>query len=340
MGEAGDCIMVDQHVFDSQLKADRFPLPQNMRAVQVGAFGGIEQLHLSSISVPAPRKGEVLVGVRAAGVGPWDALIREGRSGLAVTLPVTLGADLSGVVVEVGDGVEDLEPGDAVFGVTNDRFVGACAEFALADASRLARKPVGLGFIEAGGMPVVAVTAWSMLFEYGRLQSGQRVLVHGAGGAVGNLVVQLAHGASAEVIATCRARDIAFVTKIGADEVIDFETTDFVLGIKPVNLVIDTVGGETQRRSFDVIAPGGKLVSVVSPPNETLAAKAHVQAHYFIVDVRRAALNELGALFADGALQANIGEVLPLAEAPLAHEMLAGRPHRRGKIVLEIESRL
>jgi NADPH:quinone reductase-like Zn-dependent oxidoreductase len=255
-------------------------------------------------------------------------------------LPVTLGADLSGVVVEVGDGVEDLEPGDAVFGVTNDRFVGAYAEFALADVSRLARKPVGLGFIEAGGMPVVAVTARSMLFEHGRLQSGQRVLVHGAAGAVGNLVVQLAHGASAEVIATCRARDIAFVTEMGADEVIDFEARDFVLEIKPVNLIIDTVGGETQRRSFDVIAPGGKLVSVVSAPNEALAAKAHVQAYYFIVDVRRPALNELGALFADGALKANIGEVLPLAEARLAHEMLAGHPHRRGKIVLEIASRL
>jgi NADPH:quinone reductase-like Zn-dependent oxidoreductase len=127
---------------------------------------------------------------------------------------------------------------------------------------------------------------------------------------------------------------------MGADEVIDFEATDFVLGAKPANLVIDTVGGETQRRSFDAIAPGGRLVPVVSAPNEALAAEAHVRAHYFIVDVRRPALNELGALFADGALKANIGEVLPLAEAPLAHEMLGGRPHRRGKVVLEIESRL
>jgi NADPH:quinone reductase-like Zn-dependent oxidoreductase len=201
-------------------------------------------------------QGEVLVRVGAAGVGPWDALVREGRSGLALALPVTLGADLSGVVVEVGDGAEDLAPGDAIFGVMNDRFVGAYAEFALADASRLARKPVGLGFIEAGGMPVVAVTARSMLFDYGELQSGQRVLVHGSAGAVGNLVVQLAHAAGAEVIATCRARDVAFVTKMGADEVIDIEARDFVLGAKPVNLVIDTVGGETQRRSFDVIAPG------------------------------------------------------------------------------------
>jgi NADPH:quinone reductase-like Zn-dependent oxidoreductase len=326
--------------FGPQRSGDQMPsaaLPRIMRAVQVGAFGGIEQLHLSSISVPTPRKGEVLVRVGAAGVGPWDALIREGRSGLPVTLPVTLGADVSGVIVDVGDDVEGLAPGDAVFGVTNDRFVGAYAEFALADAFRLARKPVGLGFIEAGGMPVVAVTARSMLFEHGGLRRGQRVLVHGSAGAVGNLVIQLAHGAGAEVIATCRARDIPFVTKMGADEVIDFEATDFVLGTKPVNLVIDTVGGETQRRSFDVIAPGGRLVSVVSAPNEALAAKAQVQAYYFIVDVRRPELSELGELFADGVLQANIGEVLPLAEAPLAHQMLAGRPHRRGKIVLEIE---
>jgi NADPH:quinone reductase-like Zn-dependent oxidoreductase len=322
---------------------DRKPLatlPPIMGAVQISAFGGIEQLLLSSIPVPTPRRGEVLVRVRAAGVGPWDALIREGRSGLALTLPITPGADLSGIVVDVGDGVEELAPGDAVFGVTNDRFVGAYADFALADASRLAPKPARLGFIEAGGMPVVAVTARSMLFDYGELQTGQRVLVHGAAGAVGNLVVQLAHRAGAEVIATCRARDVAFVTKMGADEVIDVQATDFVLAVKPVNLVIDTVGGETQRRSFDVIARAGRLVSVVSAPNEALAAEAHVQAHYFIVDVRRPALTELGALFAEGALQANIGEVLPLAEAPLAHELLAGRLHLRGKIVLDIESQL
>jgi NADPH:quinone reductase-like Zn-dependent oxidoreductase len=310
-----------------------------MQAVQVGAFGGIEQLRLSSIPVPTPREGEVLVKVGAAGVGNWDALARQGRIGLALTLPVTLGAELSGVVVQVGDGVKDLARGDAVFGVTNDRFVGAYAEFALADALRVARKPPGLAFIEAGGMPIVAVTARAMLFDYGGLQSSQRVLVHGAAGAVGNLVVQLAHRAGAHVIATSRARDVDFVAKMGADQVIDFEVTDFVLDAKPVDLVIDTVGGETQRRSFDVIAPGGRLVSSVSAPSEALAAKAHAQARYFIVDVRRPVLDELGALFADGALKANIGEILPLADAALAHEMLAGRPHRRGKIVLDVDSR-
>jgi NADPH:quinone reductase-like Zn-dependent oxidoreductase len=160
----------EQVMCEDQMPSAALPI---MRAIQVGAFGGIEQLHLSSIPVPTPRRGEVLVRVGAAGVGPWDVLVREGRSGLALTWPVALGADLSGVVVEVGDDVEDLPPGDAIFGVTNDRFVGAYAEFALADASRLARKPVGLGFIEAGGMPVVAVTARSMLFDYGGLQSGQ-----------------------------------------------------------------------------------------------------------------------------------------------------------------------
>jgi NADPH:quinone reductase-like Zn-dependent oxidoreductase len=176
---------------------DRKPsaaVPRMMRAVKIGAFGGIEQLRLPSIPVPTPGRGDVFVRIGAAGVGPWDALIREGRSGLALTLPVTPGADLSGIVGEVGDGVEDLAPGDAIFGVTNDRFVGAYPEFALADAFRLARKPGGLGFVEAGGMPVVAVTARSMLLDYGGLQSGQRVLVHGAAGAVGNLVVRARPG--------------------------------------------------------------------------------------------------------------------------------------------------
>ncbi|WP_348525871.1 NADP-dependent oxidoreductase, partial [Mesorhizobium sp.] len=222
-------------------------------------------------------------------MGPWDALAREGKIGLALPLPVTLGADLSGVVVEVGEGVEDLTSGDAILGVTNNHFVGAYAEFAVADAYRVTLKPAGLGFVEAGGIPVVAATARSMLFDYGGLQSGQRVLVHGSAGSVGNLVVQLAHHAGAEVIATCRARDVAFVTKMGADKVIDFEATDFVLADEPVNLVIDTVGGETQRRSFDAIVPGGRLVSVVSAPDEALAAEAQVQAHYFIVDVRHPA---------------------------------------------------
>jgi NADPH:quinone reductase-like Zn-dependent oxidoreductase len=244
---------------------------------------------------------------------------------------------LSGVVVEVGDGVEDLAPGNSVFGVTNDHFVGAYAEFALADAARLARKPGGLRFIAAAGIPVVAVTARSMLFEYGGLQSDQRVLVHGAAGAVGNLAVQLAHYAGAKVIATCRARDVASVKNMGVDEVIDVDATDFVLATKPVDLVIDTVGGEIQRRSFYVVSPGGRLVSVVSAPDKALAAAAHVQAHYFVVDVRRAALVELGALFANGALHENIGEVLPLSDVRLAHEMLAGRVHRRGKIVLQVE---
>jgi NADPH:quinone reductase-like Zn-dependent oxidoreductase len=314
--------------------------PRMMRAVQIGAFGGIDQMRLASIPVPTPGPGEVLVRVAAAGVGPWDALIREGGSALRQPLPVTLGSDLSGRVVEVGEGVEGFAPGEAVFGVTNGLFVGAYAEFALAEASRLARKPSGLGFVAAGGISVVAVTARSMLFDHGGLKSGQRVLVHGAAGVVGALAVQLAHRAGAQVIATSRARDLAFVAEMGADQAIDFEATDFVTAAGSVDLVLDTVGGETQARSFEVLAPGGRLVSVVSPPDTGLAAAAQVQADYFIVDVRGPALDELGALFADGALRADIGEVLPLADAPLAHEMLAGRPHRRGKIVLEVDRSL
>ena len=309
-----------------------------MRAVQVDEFGDISKMHIAHLPRPVPGPGQVLVAVQAAGVGPWDALVRSGTSGIRQPLPLTLGADLSGIVAEVGAGVLEFTPGDCVFGSTNNRFVGAYADFALADANRLALKPAALSFIETGGISVVAVTAWAMLFEHGRLRSGQRVLVHGAGGSVGNLAVQLARESGARVVATCRARDGAFVAELGADEVVDFEADDFVEKVGSVDLVIDTVGGATQRKSFEVLGPEGAIVSIVSEPDQALAAERRARAEYFIVDVQSAALEHIGQLLASGLLRTDVGEVLTLPDAPIAHEMLAGRPHRRGKIVLDVRA--
>lgn len=316
----------------------RSALPTTMRAIQLDAFGGIERLHPTEIPVPVPGAGQVLVELCAAGVGPWDALVREGKSGLGQLLPVTPGSDGSGTVVALGEGVTAWRPGDLVFGATNDRFTGGYAEFALFDAHRIALKPPGVGFLEAGGIPVVGVTAWSMLFEHGGLARGQRVLVHGAAGAVGSLCVQLARRAGARVIALCRTADLPFVATLGADEIVDVTVTDFTAAVNDVDLVIDTIGGKSQRKSFDVLKPGGILVSVVSPPDETLAAARGVRVRYFIVDVRRAVLEEIAQLMAAGDLLLNVGEVLSLNDAPVAHAMLAGRPHRRGKIVLDIRA--
>jgi len=305
-------------------------LPQSMLAARVERFGGPEVVEAQHIPVPKPRSGDVLIKVAAAGVGPWDALVRSGRSGLPQALPLTLGADLSGTVVDAGD--SGFAKGTPVFGVTNTQFVGAQAEYAIAEAGRIVEKPVDLSFIAAAAFPVVAVTASTMLFELGRLELGQRVLIHGAAGSVGSLAVQLARRAGAEVVATCFSADVETVRALGADEIIDVTARPFVGAAKYADLVIDTVGGTTQRASFDVLIPGGRIVSSVSEPDQALADRAHVKASFFIVDVTRERLEVVVPTLP--GLRLAVGELLPLAQVRRAHEMLAGSPHRPGKIVL------
>ena len=311
-------------------------LPADMLAARIERFGGIETIDIGRLPVPRPGPGEVLLKVHAAGVGPWDALVRTGKSGLPQPLPLILGSDLSGVVVDPGD--SNFSMGDALFGVTSASFTGAQAEYALAEARRLAPKPATLSFIEAAAVPVVAVTASSMLFEFGQLELGQRVLIHGGAGSVGSLAIQFAKRAGAHVIATCFAKDVALVRGLGADEVIDAGSGPFVKAVKYSDLVIDTVGGVTQTASFDIIVPGGRLISSVSQPDEALARERHVQTKWFIVDVTRDKLEAVAGLLASGRTKILVGEVLTLDQVPLAHEMLAGKPHQRGKIVIRMQN--
>src|SRR4051794_9282030 len=163
-----------------------------MRAVRILQFGTLEVVVVEDIDVPQPGAGEVLVRVAAAGVAPWDAIIREGNSKVSPQPPLTLGSDLAGVVESVGPKVKGFQVGDEVYGVTNPQFCGAQAEYAVASAAMIAPKPIKLSFLEAASAPVVAVTAWQMLFEYAKAKRGQSVLVLGAAGSVGAYVVQLA----------------------------------------------------------------------------------------------------------------------------------------------------
>ncbi len=162
-----------------------------MRAGRIHRFGPPEVIAIDEIPRPAPGEGEVLVRTAVAGVGPWDALIREKKSVVDVPLPITLGSDLSGVVEAVGPGITQFHADDEVYGVTNKNFCGAYAEFAVAAVQGIAPKPRSLSFAQAGGAPVVAVTAWQMLFDYARMKAGQTVLIHGAAGNVGAYAVQL-----------------------------------------------------------------------------------------------------------------------------------------------------
>jgi NADPH:quinone reductase-like Zn-dependent oxidoreductase len=305
-----------------------------MRAARIHCFGPPEVIQIDDIAQPTPGEQETVVRVAAAGVGPWDALIRERKSVVNVELPLILGSDLSGHVEAVGAGVTTFKPGDEVYGVTNPNFIGAYAEYAVASAPMMAKKPTALNFAESASAPVVAVTAWQMLFDYAQVKAGQSVLIHGAAGNVGAYAVQMAAQAGVEVYATASAEDLPLVRSLGAGTAIDYRATKFEDVVPPVDAVLDMVGGETKQRSFAVIKPGGILVSVVSQSARSDARPSSIRSVFFLVQVTTERLNTLTALFDSGKLHTRIGTVLPLRQARTAHEMLAGAPHASGKIVL------
>jgi len=305
-----------------------------MNAARIHRFGAPDVIVVEDIPRPSPAAGEVLVRVVAAGVGPWDALIREGKSKVSGTPPLTLGSDLSGAVDAVGPGVTQFNRDDEVYGVTNAQFIGAQAEYAVAAAHMIAPKPRRLSHLEAASVPVVAVTAWQMLFEHARLERGQSVMVLGAAGNVGAYAVQFAANAGFHVIAVAGSKDAAFARALGANDVIDYRVTDFADLPQTVDAVIDTVGGETRDRAMRVLKPGGILVTVVS--TEFVPARADVRTAFFYAEVTTARLSTVSALLDSGTVIPQVGSVLPLEQVRAAHDMLAGAPHERGKIVLNV----
>jgi len=310
-----------------------------MQAIRVHSFGGIDSLVVEDVPRPTPGDGEVLLRVKAAGVGPWDAWIRSGRSVIHQPLPLTLGSDVAGVVEDVGPGVSHFQAGDAVFGATNGQFTGGYAEYAVAVATKLAKMPRSIGFVEAASVPVIACTAWQMVFEHGAVDATTKVLVHGAAGNVGAYAVQLAKRAAREVVATTLSGETEYVRTLGADRVIDVQASRFEEALTDIDVVLDTIGGDTQDRSFAVLKRGGVLVSAVSAPDQQKAVGHDVRALFFLVDVSTERLEQIAALFEAGELRTRVGDVLPLGEARVAHEMLAGKPHKRGKIVLTVDER-
>ncbi len=308
-----------------------------VKAARVHHFGSPDVIQIEDVAIPEPAAGEVLVRVAVASVGPWDSWIRAGKSVLPQPLPLTLGSDLSGTVVALGEGVTDLADGDAVFGVTNKRFTNAYAEFALASAAMIAKKPAGIEHTLAASAPVVSVTALQMVFDHAKVVAGQRVLVHGAGGSVGAYAVQLAKHTGAHVTGTATTRGLDFVRGLGADVVVDTGTTRFEEVVGPIDVVLDTVGGDLQARSLAVLAAGGTLVSAVSQPDPAEAARRGVRASFILVDVNRGALSRIAALLAAQEIEGRLGPTLPLGQARRAHEMLDGMvPRPPGKILLAV----
>jgi NADPH:quinone reductase-like Zn-dependent oxidoreductase len=301
-----------------------------VKAARIHSFGPPDVVVVEDVPEPSPSPSEILVRVLAAGVAPWDAIIREGKSKVSPPPPLTLGSDFSGVVETIGSGVAGFAPAEEVYGVTNPQFCGAQAEFAVAMAGMVARKPESLNYLEAASAPVIAVTAWQMLFQYAQAARGQTVMVVGAAGNVGAYAVQMAVDAGIEVVAIAHLRDEDLLRSLGAKSIIDSSKPAFEKDLPQVDAILDTVGGSTFQRCVAALKPGGKLVTSVS--TRSLPA----EAVFFYAEVTTARLQTISTLFDARRITARVGSVLPLSEARKAQDMLAGAPHKPGKIVLEI----
>ncbi len=309
-----------------------------MKAVRIYGRGGPDHLIYEDAPQRHPGAGEVLVRVYATGVIAnelkWDVTYQT-KAGSPRGLPIP-GRDLSGVVEEAGPGVTTLVKGAEVYAMLDYGCDGAEAEFTIALPNELAPKPRTLDHVQAAAVPLSALTAWQALFDQAHLASGQTVLIQGAAGGVGVFAVQLAHWAGAQIIATASAHNRDFLRELGANEVIDYTTTRFEEVVQSVDIVFDTVGGETLARSWQVVKPGGMLVSVVSPPPSADARKRHdVRFAWFVVQPDREQLVQIGALIDAGRVRPIIDTVFPLAQARQAYEQGA-KGHTRGKIVLRV----
>lgn len=308
-----------------------------MKAARIHSYGDPEVLTYEDAPRPEPGEGEVLIRVQAAGVNPIDWKIRSGQMKdiVAHKLPLILGWDVAGVLEAVGPGVTSLKAGSPVYGSLNMTRNGAYAEYALANELDVALKPTTLEPIQAAAVPVVALTALQALFEIAKLSAGQRVLIHGAAGGVGSFAVQFARWKGAQVIATASAQNHARLRELGADKVVDYKAVRFEDTVQNVDVVLDTIGGDTQERSWGILKKGGVLVSTVSPPSTETAAALGVRGELVFVQPNARQLTEIAQLIDAGLLKLNVETVLPLADAHKAHD-LGQRGQTRGKIVLQV----
>ena len=305
-----------------------------MRAVQIIRVQPEPMLAEADVPVPAPRDGEVLIRVHAAGVTPTELLwspTTQNKDGSPRNRAIP-GHEFSGVVAALGKDIKDFSIGDEVFGM-NDWFVdGATADYCTAPATSLAHKPKCLTHAEAAAVPIGALTAWQGLNDHAKLQAWERILVHGGAGAVGTFCIQLASHRGAKVIATASTRNVGFVSRIGADQVIDYAMDAFDRIVRGVDVVFDTVGGETLRRSWSVLKPGGRLVTVAADSENTNDARE--KKAFFIVEPNHKQLAEIGEMLESGQLRVFVDEEVPFSSAAAAYNRETKRSLGYGKTVI------
>jgi NADPH:quinone reductase-like Zn-dependent oxidoreductase len=309
-----------------------------MKAIRIQTYGGPEVLRYEEAPRPRISEHDVLVRVHAAGVNPLDWKVRSGSLNGSVRheLPLIPGWDVSGVVEEVGRHVLRFKRGDEVFAMGDPTRDGAYAEYIAVREGIVAVKPKSLYHVRAAAVPLAGLTAWQSLFNLGQLQSGQRILIHGGSGGVGHFAVQLAKWKGAYVVATASTKKQELLRKLGADEIIDYTTRKFEKIVEKIDIILDTIGGETQERSWCLLKKGGVLISLLQSPSEQKAKQFSVRAVMCRVQPDGVQLSKIAKVIDSARLRPTINRILPLSEARRAHE-LSQSGHVHGKIVLRVK---
>jgi len=310
---------------------------ESMKAIRINQYGGPDVLAVEDAPRPVPASDEILIRVIATSINPIDCKIRAGRmtNSHPLALPATLGWDASGIVDSVGANVTRFKPGDAVFTYPAFGRFGTYAEFVAVNESEVALKPKTISFVEAAALPMTAQAAWMAVITVGQVSAGQRVLIHGASGGLGSVAVQLAKWRGAHVIGTASGDNLKLLQTLGADEVIDYRTTPFESVVRDADMVLDTVGGQTQEDSWAVLKPDGILVATAIPPSPDRAKAAGVRGTFIFTQPSGDVLAQIAEVVDSGKVRPIIGGEFALNDAFKAHE-LSESGRARGKIVLYV----
>lgn len=308
-----------------------------MKAIVINEYGNNDVVQFTDVRRPEPKAGEVLVKVHTAGVNPVDWKIRNGLGErLGLKLQIMLGGEIAGTIEKIGADVNNFKAGDAIYGMVK---VGGFAEYAIAKKGDIALKPESLDFEHAAAIPLGTLTAWQAIFDLAGLSSGQRIFITGASGGVGSLAVQLAKAKGAHVTGMASGRNEDFIRSLGADEFVDYTKQKFEAVVKGVDVVFDTVGGDTFERAFQTLKKGGFLVTAVEFPTEEKALESGINTARVFCKPNAEQLAAIGELVETGKLKAHVSTVLPLAEVKKAFR-LSESGRTRGKIVLQVEAQI
>lgn len=312
-----------------------------MKAVRVEKYGGAEVLEVKE-NIPSlkPKKGQILVEVHAAGINPFDIHLLSGMSQkmIPLTFPLTPGGDFAGIIKEIGDGVTEYKVGDEVFGtaIVLSGGSGSWSEEAIVVVNKFSRKPKSVGFLDAAALPVAGLTAVEAIRDHANIQKGQKILIHGGAGGVGHFAIQYAKVLGSFVATTVSKDDFEFVKSLGADQVIDYKNEDFSTSLKDFDAVLDVVGGQINTKSYQVLKPGGVLVTTVGQSSEELEKK------YSVKTIKQSTVTDsehylrIAKLVDDGKIKPHIDKVFPLSEIKAAFDHLKSG-HPRGKVVLKVK---